>query len=92
MSDEIKLTQAAQRGAQAEALLRNELLTEAFTALESDYIKAWASTEAGQSAARENYWKALQILADVRRHLVTAARDGRLAHVELNQIAAKFSA
>ena len=39
MSDQ-KLHQDKERGARAEALLRNELLSDAFEALDADYLKA----------------------------------------------------
>ena len=90
MADESKLNKAKERGAQAEALLRNELLTEAFKMLEGEYIAAWGSTHPHESEARENLWRATQILGDVRRHLIKVVNDGKLAQRELADLAARF--
>lgn len=90
MTDETKLLRDRGRGAQAEQLLNHELMVEAFKTLEADYIKAWGSTDPSQMAARENYWHAIQILGDVRRHLLKVATNGKLALKELDQLANKF--
>ncbi len=90
MTDESKLNKAKERGAQAEALLRNELLTEAFKTLEGEYIAAWGSTHPHEAETRENLWRATQILGDVRRHLIKVANDGKLAQRELADLAARF--
>jgi hypothetical protein len=90
MIDEGKLNLARERGAQADLLLRNDLLQEAFKTMEADYIKAWAATEPSQAEARENFWRALQILADVRRHLIMVSNGGKLAQQELAELATRF--
>lgn len=90
MIDEVKLNKEKQRGAQAEQLLRNEMLTEAFKTLEQDYIKAWAGTEPSDVQARENFWRATQILGDIRRHLLKVAQHGKLAQKQLNDLANQF--
>jgi len=87
---EDKLQSAIARGAQAETLLRNELLAEVFKVLEADYIKAWSATDPSQSEARENFWRAVQILGDVRRHLLKLANNGKIAQRELADLADKF--
>jgi len=88
--NEDRLQAAIAKGAQAEALLRNELLTEAFKVLEADYIKAWSGTDPTQGEARENFWRAVQILGDVRRHLLKVANNGKIAQRELADLAEKF--
>jgi len=88
--NEDRLQGAIAKGAQAESLLRNELLTEAFKVLEADYIKAWSATDPSQADARENFWRAVQILADVRRHLLKLANNGKIAQRELADLADKF--
>ena len=82
-----KLQAAISKGAQADALLRSETLQAAFKLLEADYIKAWAATEPAETAARENLWRAVQILGDVRRHLHSAVSDGKIAQTELDRLA-----
>ena len=90
MTDELKLNRAKERGAQAEALLRNEMLGEAFKTLEGQYITAWGATHAHEVETRENLWRATQILGDVRRHLIKVVNDGKLANKELSDLAARF--
>lgn len=86
MVDETKLRRDAERGRKADALLKDELLSGAFKALELQYVQAWAATEAAESGARENYWRAVQILGDVRKHLAAVAASGRVASVELDRL------
>jgi hypothetical protein len=82
-----KLHAAVTRAAQAESLLRRDILQAAFRTLEADYIKAWAATEPAETAARENLWRAVQILGDVRRHLASAVTDGKIAQTEIDRLA-----
>jgi hypothetical protein len=42
-----------------------------------------ASHDPSQGEARENFWRAVQILGDVRRHLLKAANNGKIAQREL---------
>jgi hypothetical protein len=66
------------------------MMQDAFRQLEADYLKAWGATEAKDVEARENLWRATQILGDVRRHLLKTAQSGKLAERELNDLAEKF--
>src|SRR5262245_20185574 len=90
MADEGKLHRAKQRGLQAQALLDNELMQEAFKGLEASYIKAWGESDAAEVAARENLWRAVQILGDVRRHLLKIATNGKIAQRELSDLENRF--
>ena len=69
---------------QAEALSRNELLVEAFAALDAQYVNAWRVTPARDVIAREKLWQAVNVLGLVRQHLAKIVSDGRLAQAELN--------
>ena len=82
--DEDKLERAMCRAAQAEALMRNELLVEAFAALDAQYVNAWRVTPARDVIAREKLWQAVNVLGLVRQHLAKIVSDGRLAQAELN--------
>lgn len=88
--DEHKLIKARERKAIAEQLLRNELLSEAFVELEKGYINAWGKSDPLQPEARENYYRAVQILGDVRRHLLNIVHNGKIAEKELADLANKF--
>ncbi len=87
MADEIALNRAAERAARADALLRDELLQEAFATLDHDYVKAWRETAARDTDARERLWQAVQIVAKVRDHLANVVNNGKLAQRELAELA-----
>jgi hypothetical protein len=81
--NEDKLEHAVSRGAQAEALLRNELLVEAFDRLDFEYVKAWRVTPARDTIAREKLWQAVNVLGKVREHLTGMIANGKVAQAEL---------
>lgn len=87
MTDEASLGEIATRGVRAEKFLENELLTEAFTALEASYISAWRETSIDNSAGREKLFLAINIVGKVRDHLAAIAANGKLAQAELKQLA-----
>ncbi len=86
-ADEHKLTQANARGLHAQDLLDNELLAEAFTGLENSYTAAWRATKIDDVAAREKLFLAINIVGKVRDHLAAIVTDGKLAQVELKELA-----
>jgi len=86
MTDEIKLNNDTSRAAQAEALLRNELLQEAFTSLEKRYIEEWLVTQFRDTDARERIWTALNVLGKVRDQLGHVVTNGKLAQRELDML------
>ena len=83
---EDKLAAAVTRGARAKALLEDELLQEAFAALESDYVAAWKRSPARDTDARERLWQAVNVLGKVRDHVARIAADGKLAQRELDDL------
>ncbi len=89
MTDEFKLHRAAAAAARAEDLLRNELLTEAFEALDRDYTAAWRATLVRDTEARERLWQAVNIVGKVRDHLTNVVSGGKVAHRELAELAGK---
>jgi hypothetical protein len=87
MTNEDALHTAVGRAARAEALLRDELLTEGFLALEGAYTAAWRATTIGDVAGREKLFLAINIVGKVRDHLGKIIADGKLAQRELQAIA-----
>lgn len=71
------------RGVRAQALLEDELLNDAFKALEEQYIAYWRGTRIEDSAAREKLFVAINVVGKVKDHLATVASDGKLAAAEL---------
>jgi hypothetical protein len=87
MTNEIQLDQGVAKGARAEALLDNELLSEAFADLESSYTSAWRTTAIDDVTAREKLFLAINIVGKVRDHLAAIVTNGKLAQAELKEIA-----
>jgi hypothetical protein len=87
MTDESKLEQAVAKAARAQDLLDNELLSEAFEGLEDGYTAAWRATLIEDVAAREKLFLAINILGKVRDHLSAIVANGKLAQVELKELA-----
>lgn len=88
MTDEIALRKDMGRAAQAQALLDNELLNEAFDQLKDEYISYWAGhTSIDDIAGRERIWQAVQIVGKVRSHLHSIVNHGELARHELSDMA-----
>jgi hypothetical protein len=88
MIDELKLNHDKERAARAEALLRDELLQEAFAALEKRYTDEWRVTQVRDTDARERLWQAVNIVGKVRDHLTMQVASGKLAQRQLDDLAA----
>jgi len=87
MTDENKLDQAVAKGARAQDLLDNELLSEAFAGLENSYSSAWRATGIDDVVAREKLFLAINIVGKVRGHLIAIVTNGKLAQAELKEVA-----
>ena len=87
MIDEHKLLRDNSRALGAQALLENDLLTEAFKTLEDSYTAAWRNTMIDDVSSREKLFLAINIVGKVRDHLTTAVVNGKLAQAELKQLA-----
>lgn len=87
--DEAKLQKEASRGVRAEALLKNELLTEALATLETEYTTALFLTKPQDQVAREKLYLAVNVTRKVKDHLNSVIGDGKLAQKHLNDIASE---
>ena len=87
MTDEIRLNADVTRAAQAEALLRNELLQEAFIGLEKQFVDAWRMTQVRDTDARERLWQAVNVVGKVQDALRGHVTNGKLAQMQLEAIA-----
>lgn len=75
------------RGAEAEALLANPMLADAFAKVASDITNRWATTDAGDTAARERLYLKLQVVHEVREQLRVAAAGGTFEKTRLERLA-----
>ena len=84
--DEFQARSDAARAAQAEILLNDPLVSEAFASLEAEYINAWKATGARDTEARERLWQAYQIVGKVKTHLSAIVANGAVARRDLEEI------
>ena len=68
-------------------MIDNELLTEAFQGLEENYTAAWRASTIDDVGAREKLFLAINIVGKVRDHLTAIVTNGKLAQVELKELA-----
>lgn len=87
MSDENRLDQAAAKAVRAQQLLDNDLLSEAFAALEQNYTAAWRATTIDDVGGREKIFLAINVVGKVRDHLDAIVANGKLAQAELRELA-----
>ena len=81
--NEGKLREETDRGAKSAALLRNELLVEAFETLETEYTDAWKSSAPQSADVRERIYMLTTALQALRQHLISVVETGRLAERQL---------
>src|SRR5437899_1315445 len=87
MSDD-RLRDATSRAVWAKELLQNELLVEAFQALQDDYMKLWKHTKPSDIDGRETIFKAWHVVGKVQEHLQRVLENGKLAQMELDELIA----
>ena len=63
----------------AQALINDELLTEAFDTLRTELMDRWENSASTEVEARESIWLGLQLLARVRRHIHSIIETGEMA-------------
>jgi len=81
--DEGRLRGEQDRGAKAEALLRNPILQEAFQMLEERYLDAWKNSPVKATDDREKLFQMYQNLLALKGHLEEVVNTGNLAKTEL---------
>ncbi len=74
-----KIDEESQRGAKAEAVLRNDIFIETFEVLEQAYIDAWKNTDQDQTEERERIFRLQHTLNEVKSHIENVALTGRMA-------------
>lgn len=84
--NEGKARDAVLRAEKAEALLRNELLTEAFDYLERQFIQAWKSSGIGEAEDRERIYQLSQNLEALKGYFQTVVSDGKMAQSQIDEV------
>lgn len=81
--------QDAQRGREAEELLENPMLAEAFDKIEASYMDEWRQSKLADIEERERLWLAIQVLSEVKRHLRVVVENGVIAKRDIDRIAGR---
>lgn len=76
---------AIERGAHAEKLINDELLTEAFDHLRQSYLKALEDWPLEDGPGAERLRISLKIILGVRNNLTKVLRDGKHAQIQLEE-------
>jgi hypothetical protein len=84
--NEGKARDAVLRAEKAEALLRNELLTDAFDYLERQFIQAWRSSGIGEAEDRERIYQLSQNLEALKGYFQTVISDGKMAQSQIDEV------
>ena len=76
---------AISRAEKAEALLRNELLTEAFDYLETQFIEAWQASGVAAAEERERIYQLSQNLKALKGYFQTVIENGKMVQSQLDE-------
>ena len=63
----------------ARGILNDELFIEAFDTLEQNIKDSWFNTSVRDAEARENLWRSLRLLGQIRLHLTSILETGEMA-------------
>jgi hypothetical protein len=72
------------RGKNAEQLLSNPLLGEAFIALEQDIVDTWKRSAGVTADVREDLFRQLSVLSTVKDKLESFVNDGKISQNRVN--------
>ena len=84
--NEGKARELVDRGEKAAELIRNEILEEAFTSLETEFIQAWKHSSVEDSQNRERLYMLCQNLSAVKGYIENVVSSGKLAKSQLDEL------
>jgi ribonuclease HI len=87
MADEIALTKATEKSAQAQRLLTDPLYVESFNALEAQLIQAWIASDPRDADGRERCWLAVHANRKQRDYFASFVNNGKMAQAQLDELA-----
>jgi ribonuclease HI len=87
MTDEIALTKATEKAAQAQRLLTDPLYVESFNALEAQLIQAWIASDPRDADGRERCWLAVHANRKQRDYFASFVNNGKMAQAQLDELA-----
>jgi len=74
------------RAERATALLNNEILQEAFTYLDDQFVQAWRYTAVSNTEDRERLYNLCQALQSLKGYIEGVVTDGKMAQAQLNEL------
>lgn len=77
------------RAGEANRLLNDPLMKEAFEVVETSLTKAWLATGDAQERERERLWLMQKLMARVKAHLETVINTGKLAEKQMTDLEKK---
>lgn len=83
MSDEGKLREQAARGEHAKSVYEQDIVKQAFAAVEKTIDDGWKNTSADEERERENAYLMHRLLQNLRQQFVVAIATGEAAKKEL---------
>jgi hypothetical protein len=86
MSDTNKYHNESIRGNEAKAILNNPLFIESFELVEKSFMKELTSTNYKDVETREELYRRIQVLNDVKNTLVKALTSGKVAEEKLSHL------
>ena len=86
MVNEGKAREKIARAEKAEALLRNEILTEGFAYLEEQFTQAWKRSAVDDTENRERLYMLCQNLDALKGYINKVVEDGKLANAALKEL------
>jgi len=84
--NEGKARERVARGERAAALLRDEILQDAFTYLDEQFMQAWRQTSVNDTEARERLYYLSQALSSLQDYIQGVVTDGKLAQATLEEL------
>lgn len=85
MSDNMQDLRSDQtRGREAQALLENQVLNDAFDYLRKTFIEAWQASR--DPVTREAQWHNVHAIDRIKEYLTTVVNNGRMADTQIEEL------
>lgn len=88
MSEDLK--NSVSRGARAKRILEDDMVVEAFEAIEKTIVEGWKESRAGDAKGRENAYLLHKILGQFKGEFERIVRDGEAAETALGRLKQKI--
>jgi ribosome-binding ATPase YchF (GTP1/OBG family) len=73
------------RGAEADRILKHEILVEAFDTVREGIVRAMTNSAMGDTNTHNRLVIALQLLSQIEKHIQEVATTGKLARIQVDE-------